>query len=434
MKKLLSSAFLLLILLFILLVLSGWYFNASAEQVFREYLSKTSEVSGRKLFRIELQSYNKTLFGAKANLKISSDIPIIAEQLSSIEVVAKLLNGPLFVTKNGVSMGSSRWFVSLDESNLSDVEKENISILFPEFLPNIIIRTDFERKVHYSSRLHTNITQLDVKGLFDLTTENNAGNAVLQNFQYDSQYGKFLAESVSVNYQHQRGITSAYNPGTVAISIPKLIIDHKGVDGPIKLALNITNNISQTDQYLDSFSRVKIQQLGDQQIPLEKATISLMLKGLSSKGFLRFSAKQAELDNLKQQAQWSLQEVGEFPEGQDQIWQLHNEIDEKSRLLPSIILNEMISEDSVIQLKAESQNISGKSELMAEFKRINASAASTEKSIEKEGGGFYTLLSLLQGKANIKLDKKFYSFLQNFLPIKQSEFQLILTDSKLLMQ
>ncbi|HIQ14398.1 MAG TPA: hypothetical protein EYH38_02345 [Leucothrix sp.] len=215
---------------------------------------------------------------------------------------------------------------------------------------------------------------------------------------------------------------------------------------------------------MNGYSKINLKMMGgkqqsDNKIPIDKASFSIFLKGLSSDGFLRYSELEAELDNLKQQAQWSLQENGEFPEGQDQIWQLYDEIDENIQRLPSIILNELFNKDSRIQLKAESLNSSGQSELIGELRRIDASTqmilknqnenplmqkaqirdriifkSQNEKSLKKGGGGFNTLLSTLHGNARVKLDADLFLFLQNYSPIKQSEFKLMLKDSKLLMQ
>lgn len=431
MKKILPATFLLVILLIILLILSGWYFHASAERAFRAYLLKTTEASETKIFRLELQHYQKTIFGAKATLKINSDYPMIAEYVENVELVAKLLNGPIFITKNGISTGSSRWFITMDESKLSDIEKESMRDTFPQLLPRAIIRTDFAKKVHYSAMLQTRSVALDVVGILDLATKDNTGSVLLQNLYYELFDARIKIEQISIDYQQQKAMEPVYKPSTIDVIIPRLVIEHKKFDNPIELTVEATGNISQTETNLDGFTKVTLKQLGHKEIPVDEANVTLMLKGVSSEGFLRYSQKQADLENLKQQAQWSLQEKGEFPEGQDQIWELYNEIEEKSLLLPSIILNEMFDEESLIQVKAESQGSSGKSELAGAFKSIETI---TPKSSKKGGGGFNTLVSVLQGEARIKLDKDLFQYIQNFSPLKQSEFLLILKDSKLLMQ
>jgi len=465
MKKIFSAIFLLVILLFILWALSGWYFGASAEQVFKTYLQNNSEHSAKQTFRLELQDYRKTIFGAKARLKISSDIPVIAEKMGEIELVAKLLNGPVFITKNGISMGSFRWFIAVDESSFTEAEKENIRAIFPSLLPRLIIRTDFEKNVHYSStKFQTSFADMNIAGMFNSKTKNNSGKLHLQNFHYEFLLNQFFAEEININYHRLKRNTPAYKPGNTIVTIPKLQIKLKGLNKPVSLVLDATSSLSHTDGFLNGYSKINLKMMGgkqqnDNKIPIDKASFSIFLKGLSSDGFLRYSELEAELDNLKQQAQWSLQENGEFPEGQDQIWQLYDEIDENIQRLPSIILNELFNKDSRIQLKAESLNSSGQSELIGELRRIDASTqmilknqnenplmqkaqirdriifkSQNEKSLKKGGGGFNTLLSTLHGNARVKLDADLFLFLQNYSPIKQSEFKLMLKDSKLLMQ
>ena len=461
MNKIFSSLFLLIILIFILWALSGWYFGASAEQAFKAYIQSNAENSAKQTFRLELLDYHKSIFGAKAKLKISSDIPVIAEKMGEIELIAKLLNGPLFITKNGVSMGSFRWFVAANEANFTEAKKENLRAIFPHLLPRLIIRTDFAKNVHYSSKFQTNLADINLQGMVNSETKNNSGKLLLQNFHYDFLPNQIFAEKININYHRLKRNTPAYKPGNTIVNIPVLQIKIDGLKQTLKLALDATSSISQTNGYLNGYSKIKLKRLagksvdskkqstkqGDKKIPVDKASFTVFLKGLSSEGFLRYSELEAELDNLKQQAQWSLQENGEFPEGQDQIWQLYNEIEEISQRLPSIILNQMLNENSRIQFKAESLNSSGKSELIGELKSIKVNTHKSnngilknqnekfliQKSLKKEGDGFNILLSKLQGKAQVKLDADLFLFLKNFSPIKQSEFKLLLKDSKLLM-
>jgi len=449
MKKFFSTIFLFILLLFILLAVSGWYFNTNAEKIFKVYLQKNSEVSSKQTFRLELVDYRKTVFGAKARLKISSDIPLIADKMGEIDLIAKLLNGPIFVTKSGISMGAFRWFVTVDESDLTDAKKEILKALFPDVFPRFIIRADLDENIHYKAKLHTNFAEIDVAGVVDLKAEKNIGKVLLENLHTEFLSNQISVKQISVNYQRQKRSNPAYKPGNTVISIPRLKIKSKDLNNPIEISLEATSSISEADGYLNGYSKINLKlidgkQQGDKVIPVDKASLSVMLKGLSSEGFLRYSELEAELDNLRQQAQWSLQENGEFPEGQDQIWQLYDQIDASSQRLPTIIFNELFNKDSLIQLKVESANASGQSSLVGmltslDVTNINEQACEgsiclKEQNVKKGGGGYKTLLSNLQGKAQVNLDSEFLIFLQNFSPIKQSEFKLILKDSKLLMQ
>jgi len=444
MKKILSAIFLLILLLIIMLALSGWYFGASAEKILVGYLQKKPLITSKDIFNMELQDYQKTLFGAKAKLKISSDIPIIAEKIGEIDLIAKLLNGPVFVTKRGVSTGVYRWFITVDKSKLTKSKKENLRAFFPDQLPRVIIRTDFGKKVHYSSDFLSTFGQINLAGIFNLKQEQHYGTLKVQNFHYNFPPNQLTAKQVKIDYQGQtsqvksHAITAAINkPNKMVVEIPNLIIKLKHFKKPIELALKASSTIRQTNGYLNGYANLttgllKGKQQENKDIPIEKASISVMLRGISTQGFLKYKALEAELNNLKLQAQWSLQENGEFPEGQDQIWQLYDEIDEKARHLPVIIFNELLNKESLIELKAVSYNSSGQSRLTGKLKsHIEENA---EKNVKKGGDGLNTLFSNLKGEAQVEIDSELFPFLQNFLPLNKSEFKLILKDSKLLMQ
>lgn len=456
MKKAFLVVLLLTLLIFTLFAVSGWYWGREAEKSFKSYLQNSSEISARKVFRLELQDYQKTLFGARARLKISSDIPSIAEKIGEIELIAKLLNGPVFITKRGVSTGVFRWFITVDKSRLTGESRENLRAIFPDLSPWFILRADFSKKLHYSSFLQTDIGNIKVVGIIDPATEDNKGKAFWENAFYKQSNYELIAEKVTINYQRQKRNTPAYTPGNTQITIPMLKIRLNSVKEPIELKLEAISSISQIDGFLNGYSKIKFELLNEIQfpektIPIDKIDLSVMLKGISSQGFLRYSELQSELDNLNLQAQWSLQENGEFPEGQDQIWQLYNEIDENAQLLPTIIVDELLNKDSLIQFKAEAfnsqSNASEHSELAGiltsldkeligsdQLSGANLWMLQDQKSLKKGGGGLNTLLSNIQGNAQVNLESKLFLFLQNFSAIRQSEFKLILKDSKLLMR
>jgi len=440
MKKILSAIFLLILLLIIMLALSGWYFGASAEKTLVGYLQKKPLITSKDIFNVELQDYRKTLFGAKAKLKISSDIPIIAEKIGEIDLIAKLLNGPVFVTKRGISTGVYRWFITVDKSKLTKSKKENLRAFFPNQLPHVIIRADFEKKVHYSSDFLSTFGQINLAGIFNLKQEKHHGTLKMQNFHYDFPPNQLTAKQVKLDYQGQSSqvTTIAINtPNKMAVEIPNLKIKLQHLKKPIELALKASSTIRQTNGYINGYANITTALLNRKQqenkpLPIDKANISVMLRGISTQGFLKYKALEAELNNLKLQAQWSLQENGEFPEGQDQIWQLYNEIDEKAQHLPVIIFNELLNKESLIELKAVSYNSSGQSRLTGKLKSHIEEDA--EKNVKKGGDDLNTLFSNLKGEAKVEIDSELFPFLQNFLPLSKSEFKLILKDSKLLMQ
>lgn len=444
-KKLLSSAVMLIVVLLILWALAGWYFGATAEQSFKSYLQENTQIAGEKLLRAELLDYRKTLMGAKASLRVSSDMPFVSERMGEFNVNVKLLNGPLFISKSGFSIGSSRWVLQIDESSLTEEELENLKSFFPSSLPNATVKVDFEQQAHYSIKSKTSIADAVITGVFNLDTHNNRGAISLDNFQVEFSPNQFIekisAKKVNISYQHQKAITAAYKPGTTSVQIPSLRLKFKRLNGAFDLKTNIKSNISSKDSYLNGFIKADIKQNKSNNFPVDSAKLSVLFKGISADGFVAFSETRADFDNLKEQAGWVLEENGEFPEGQDQIWTLYDRIETASKQLPKILLKKMLNDDSLLQFKAETQTQAGPSTLNGQLKIISQeqenqsqSDSTVTKMIKSGGGVFHSLLSLLDGEAKVELDDSLFAMISKNSAIKKQTFTLTFKDNKLLMK
>ena len=395
--------------------LAGWYLGDKAEQVFKTYLQTHAEIAGEKLLRVELLNYQKTLFGAEAQLRLSSDISWVSEQVGEIAIRAKLLNGPLFITKRGVSVGSSRWFLKIDESNMREEERENIHALFPEALPTAIVRTDFKQKAHYLARLQTNFSHALVTGIYTLETaqqeEHNRGSITLDDFSYGILPNTLLAKKIHISYQHQKAITAGYKPGTTSIQIPELRIQSANLDKPILLKLAAKSDLSLEDDFLDGFLKLSLEQGNTaSELPLDTAELSLSFKGLSSEWLVAVSDASANVDNLKQQVDWTLEDLGEFPEGRDEIIRLREEIKSASKTLRGTLVNKVFkSKNSLLHLEVETRQGDVTSHLSAEL-------SPTEKGKEKEPG---LAISLFEGKLEVSLSDEMHRFIEPLLKLNE---------------
>lgn len=423
MKKLILSAVMICLLIVIVWGVTVWYLGERSELEFKNAVLNNTQMAGEKLFRAELLSYRKTLLGAKASLRISSDIAMINERMGDLLIEAELLNGPLFIEKSGVSIGSARWVLKIDEENLAPEVLENLYGLFENSLPTATIRIDFDKKAHYWGRADSIVFQSIITGLYDLETEGNRGSILIDKVTYGAVPNQITAEKIKISYQHQKAITSNYKPGTTSILIPGLKINHKDLQTPLSFSLKSNSNIYSKNNYLNGFIKVNLinntSSQTTQESPFNNAEISLLFKGVSSNGFIGLSEAKAEIDNLRQQTQWVLQENGELPEGQDQIWQLYDQIDILSKQLPQLLINEVFDPEKLkIAFEIKAHNNSGTSSLVGDLKFTDKTTTSTD------------LMSFLKAQAQVNLDKDLFEFLSEFTDINKQNFILRYEDNK----
>ena len=399
-------------MLVILWGLAGWYLGTKAEQEFKAYLQHSSQLVGKKLFRAELLSYKKNLKGANATLLVSSDFPLLSERIGDFELNVKLLNGPVFITKSGVSVGSSRWALRL-------AENEKLKEFFPEALPVANVLVDFEQKAHYQADVKTDFGESLITGIFNFKTEDNRGAVKLSNFSYGVLPDAVSANIINFSYQHQKAITTNYKPGTASVQISDLKISHKKLPKPLLLKLKANSNILLKNNELSGFIKADIGNQNSTDYPFETAKISLLFNGLSADGFIAYNEANAELENLKLQTDWVLEESGEYPEGQDQIWELYDRIEKSSKKLPQTLV--ALGKNSLMQIKASTHYQGQASHLDGTIK------------LATNNPNITSWLALLDGEAKVKLDKGLHAILKKLLPLNKPEFTLQLKRNKVLM-
>ncbi len=424
MKKLLSSIIILAVLVVILWAVASLYLGSKSEKEFKSYLQKNAQVVGKKLFRAELLRYKKTLTGANATLLVSSDFPVISERIGDFELNAKLYNGPLFIRKSGVKFGSSRWLLSFpDNPNINQKLKE----FFPETLPLGVVRIDFDKKAHYWTKVKTSFAEAIITGDYNLQTDDNRGAIALNNVIYGAARNRVSAEKINISYQHQKAITANYKPGTASVQIVNLKMSHQNLSKSLLVNLKGNSNISYAadpKNELSGFIKVDVSNQQTNSYPFESANISLLFKGLSSNGFVDYNEANAELENLKQQVDWVLEELGELPEGQDQIWALYDRIEQATKALPQKLAD--VAEGSVVRVNISSKYQGEESQLKGQL-NLDASESNTDEPSSEDW------LFLLAGKAKVQLSEDLFLALKQKLPLKKPDFSLQLKQKKVLM-
>ncbi|RTZ65205.1 MAG: hypothetical protein DSZ29_04625, partial [Aquificaceae bacterium] len=89
-------------------------------------------------------------------------------------------------------------------------------------------------------------------------------------------------------------------------------------------------------------------------------TLYVEAHNLSVEGYQSFLQVEAQILNLKQQVQWTLEEGAETPEGQAHIWQLYEQLNNKRHSISKIMTQEVFAEnDSRLKLSITlPQNVS----------------------------------------------------------------------------
>jgi hypothetical protein len=233
------------------------------------------------------------------------------------------------------------------------------------------------------------------------------------------------ANNIQISYQHHKAITTRYKPGTASLQIKSLHIQYKQLLKPIVLDVKVNSNISLNENALSGFIKSDVHNVNtaaSDDFPIETAELSLFFKGLPADAFIAYSEANDDLDNLHQQAQWALEELGEVPEGQDQIWSLYDRIEESSNRLPKILAEQMHGDNKpLVQIKAVTHYQKSSSHLEG---NIN---------LNSENPKISSWLSLLEGEAQVELDDALFEMVQTLLPITKPKFQLLLKDNKVLM-
>ncbi len=342
MKKSLSSLFILILLLILFWGASGWYFGADAQIQLKKYLHDLNQAPGEKLFRAELLEFDNLPFGGKARLRLYSDVTAINEMLGDIYLDASLLNGPLFISGKGVDLASTRWRLSINQTKLELSQRETLNNLFPDGWPEAMIMVDFDKQAHYRFSLQADAGVTMLNGVYDLDSGANHGEGFISKLNLNPGLFHLNSDEIRFNYQHEKNITPLFQPGVSHLSIPEFVLSHPRL-GKIAL-LDVNGDVAiQTSGKHDEFinllfdMRIKTIQDKSNRIPVDQATLRISIENLSIPGLISISESKSEMDNLAQQIQWALEESGELPEGQDRIWSLNNQLQQKYKQFPLLV-------------------------------------------------------------------------------------------------
>jgi len=117
------------------------------------------------------------------------------------------------------------------------------------------------------------------------------------------------------------------------------------------------------------------------------------------------------LDNLKQQINWTLEDMGEYPEGRDEIVQLNDNIQFAQKGLSAELLKKVFQgKDSVFEAKISSQQATNESKVTAGLVNAgedNVSAQVTGQLSEAWQVSLSTLVKKMGKSEKIVVNKEF---------------------------
>ena len=423
MKKILPSIILMILVVFILWVLMGWYLGSKLEKTLILY-QNNPELSDENDFQIELLSYKRTVLGAKAKFQINFNYPVLGGLFDKIEINAKEINGPIFVNESGIGLGKSHWLFQIDESTLDLDMLESIKLFFPDELPLLNATIGFDDRVHYQSKAKLPIARFLLTGFYDAATKESRSAIALEKLSLRNDSVGLVAEKVLLSIQHQKTKNKTYIPEKVSISIPSLEVNSSLFKHPIFLELKANSHIYSENEQLNGFIKVllKQQRINNDSfiVPVSSANLALYFNKLSSSVLFSFSEINAEISNLHQQVSWVLEENGQYPEGQDQIWQLNDELKSLLEQRSKILVNKLGKKDAQLHLEGKFEDATGISQLKGALK----------PSIKNHNKA--SLFSLFSGEADVSLTADLYNYLSGLVALKKKQFKLVFEDNKLL--
>ncbi len=455
MKKLLSVVVMMLLALLFVWAILSWYFGAQAEKDFRQTLAIHADKPGEKIFRLELLDYKKHMLSSTAAIRVSSDVPLLNDYLGDFVLTLKSLNGPVFITKKGIDFGASRWFIRIDPDSFSPEARENLYRIFPEVLPTGVLIIDFDKESNFESSFkaawldatltaHYNVNTSSYQGALAIMRLNYtspiiqlSANQGEVHFQYPKPFQATHTDTLAVNTQGTQVLKATDNQAsykTVSIQIPQLVLGSPLLSQPIVSELKGRSQITLRDNEIDALLRLdasvrknSIDKTG-KALPIDQLQLTAQASGIQQSSFVQLMETKAELDNLRMQIQWELEETGELPEGQDKIWQLQNQIDRLNQQYPLDFYQALFtaskahSQANAPMIKILSSNASGQSTLSGQLKPASHSAESTR------------LTDLLEAEASVTLDDLLYDFISQHSAIRKKQFSLLYKHNKLLMQ
>jgi len=434
MRKVLSSFFILSLLLISLWGISAWLFGEKYKNNLQNLFYGEIQSQNHFLineFEYELFDIKHSIFGTKAKIAIEASLEsqfsfIGLNNEDKLILSVESYNGPVFFDKSGISTGSSIWYVRIDQelNNKTTLDKLNF-----KQLPTVVFKVGFDENIEYKSAIETNFFELVLDGVYDSKVREGFGEIAVNNFNHQTKQQKIKSKDISFGFKHSN-IDSKASTTDVTVDIPQILYQHQSMSKPIYLNVNGNGKISIDNNTYNSKHSISFEQIQNLYYPLTNGELELQISDLSFKKLQSVSNGFSKLENLQQQIEWILEDQAEVPEGQDKIWQLQDSVKQLKMNLP-LLTNELLVKNnkSLVNFSLNTNHQNKVSTLIGEILPLSQRSLDSTYITSTD-----SLITLFKAEAEVNLNKELLDLIAKHLPIKNKRFGLIYKQNKLLMQ
>jgi len=433
MRNIASSLFILMLLLLALLVVSTWFIGEKNKEFIQDYFDDETKNSNH-LFDSKLNKFTSAIFTSKANISIHKNsenelVDLITHSFDEENYEVRITNGPFLLNQPNVNFGRSFWEFTKDPGIDTDKESKAIEHL----LHQARIRVDFNNNVHYEVPIELGISTLLLKGVFNVSNNKHTGTISSNGFLYRQNKHQIKSEAFVLHYysivkpllNDQSNIEIGFKANNIEVEYK-----HDSMNEKLHVSLNYNGSTIFKNDTLKSSNTISYAKTKNSYYPFDVGTLSFDIDNVNLNYLADLLSELSNLQNKSQQTQWVLEEQGELPEGQDQIWQLQDEMDLSLKTIPNLTKTAFTNSgnnSSVFQFKLNAQYKGKQSHAQGNVQPSNAFA--TIEDISELSISSFALIN-----TSVKLDKLLFDFLAQHLPLKNQQFELIYKNNKLLMQ
>lgn len=453
MKKGISSIFILLLLGLTIWGASAWHLGTKTEDYIASFIENTKQ-NTQSLFDFELLGYERSIFNSKAQIKLNinteHNIARFFEgsinDLNDRTIQIDILHGPLLFNPKGVGTGSSAWTFGTDQP----INQEANEVLFFDKLANAKISINFENILTY--KIPFELNELFVTGFYDLKTANHQGRIQSNELKFESTKQTVITKQAELQYYQLDINNNEKIQFKLTGDLPKIRYGFNLFPEGLTFKGNYKGDFTFEKNVLNVYSQLLFDMTEEDKLlyPIEKGDLRFKVNDLNLDSLWNLHSELSEVKNLQEQAQWILEEQGEFPEGQDQIWQLQDREARYFNKLPQLV-NDLIFAEGENKSVNGTQNIKDasirfylKTEYNNEDSSINGAVYPSFLDTDFLDASFLeknnldvsalSLSSLIHPQAQVKLNNDWLAYLSTRFPITKNDFTLTYKQNQLLMQ
>lgn len=339
-----------------------WSVVKKSEEQLSHFLQESFHDDALNSIDAELLQYKVGLTGAKASIKVSSKIEVIEEQMGELYIQARLINGPVFYNDGAIHFGKAMWMLSLDASlnkdKAIDSSQDKLQEIITPAVPFMSILVDFEDHFTYHSHIkNLSTASIDAEhiisdGSVSSKALENEFSIHIRSLSLMTEYGAVEIPTMNLSVKVSKQRTEQRKK--IIFSTDSFMIDFpKALSKQQTYTADIDGNLFYLNNLLSGLSNVRLE-VKKTPVETEKSQLEVSFHKLSVEGYQSFLFAEAEIFNLYEQVQWTLEENAETPEGQDHIWHLYDRLADKNKQLAKIITQKLFfSEQSKLEFSLD---------------------------------------------------------------------------------